>query len=100
MTNNNSNESRLDRIERILESENYRILSIERTVQAMLEQRVTDKLEHEERLAKYDGIISRLTDVQEGMAKMLEKIDETQPTILRRLMAIENKIDCLIEKNQ
>ncbi len=76
-----------------------------RAIQAMLEQQATDRLRHQERMEKYDqeiaelkDISSRLTKVQTGMAKMLSNIDETNPTILRRLMAIENKVDQILER--
>ncbi len=90
MTNENSSD-RLDRIEAIVESN-------ARAIQAMAEQQATDRLKHDEAMAEMRDIVSRLTDVQRGMAKMLGNIDETQPTMLRRLMAIENKVDILIER--
>jgi hypothetical protein len=31
---------------------------------------------------------------------MVANVDENQPTILRKLTAIENKVDSLIERNQ
>ena len=99
MTNSNGNSDRLSRIEAIVESNS-------RTIQAILEQRATDRLLHEERMAKQDAeiaelkdISSRLTEVQLGMARMLGNIDETNPTILRRLMAIENKVDRILERD-
>ena len=98
MTNNNND--RLSRIEALVESN-------ARAIQAMMEQRTTDNLRHEEIMRKHDAeiaelksIASRLTDVQLGMARMLANIDDSQPTILRRLMAIENKIDQILEHNQ
>jgi flagellar biosynthesis component FlhA len=79
MTRSNGNNSgdRLDRIEQLFEqneirlgrmilqqeSDNRRMLAIERTIQAMLEQRVTDKLEHEERMSLGEERINRLEDV-------------------------------------
>ena len=97
MTNGN-NDSRLNRIEAIVESNS-------RAIQAMIEQQATDRLIHEERMEKHDReivelkeISSRLTEVQRGMARMLGNIDETNPTILRRLMTIENKVDQILEK--
>jgi len=97
MTNGN-NDSRLNRIEAIVESNS-------RAIQAMMEQQATDRLIHEERMEKHDReivelkeISSRLTEVQRGMARMLGNIDETNPTILRRLMTIENKVDQILEK--
>jgi ABC-type lipopolysaccharide export system ATPase subunit len=116
MTNSNGNNSneRLDRIEKLFEqneirlgrlilhqeSDNRRILSIERTVQAMLEQRVTDKLEHEERMNRLEDLVTRLTRIEEAQNKMLANLDDDRPTILRRLMSIENKVDSLIERDR
>jgi hypothetical protein len=77
MTNSNENSDRLSRIEAIVESNS-------RTIQAVLEQRATDRLLHEERMAianqeiaELKDIASRLTEVQLGMARMLGNIDET-----------------------
>ena len=98
MTNGSGSSDRLDRIEAIVESNS-------RTIQAILEQQATDRLRHEERMEKHDreiaelkGISSRLTEVQTGMARMLGKIDENNPTILRRLMNIEDKVDRILER--
>ena len=99
MTNGN-NDSRLSRIEAIVESNS-------RAIQAMMEQQATDRLIHQERMEKRDQeivelkeISSRLTEVQRGMARMLGNIDETNPTILKRLMAIENKVDQILEQER
>jgi ABC-type lipopolysaccharide export system ATPase subunit len=116
MTNTNGNNSneRLDRIEKLFEqneirlgrlilqqeSDNRRILSIEPTVQAMLEQRVTDKLEHEERMNRLEDLVTKLTRIEEAQNKMLANLDDDRPTILRRLMSIENKVDSLIERDE
>ena len=108
------NEIRLGRLILQQESDNRRMLAIERTVQAMLEQRATDKLEHEERMRvaeermriaeerinRLEEVTIRLTRIEEAQNRMLASIDENQPTILRRLMAIENKVDTLIERDQ
>lgn len=40
----------------------------------------------------------KLTDLQEGMIRLLSSLDEDRPTIFRKLNAIENKIDQLLEK--
>ena len=100
MTNSNGSSDRLDRIEAIVES-NSRLL------QAMLEQRATDRLkreeekaEHERRMARLEDLMASLVSIEQGQNRMLANIDETQPTMLRRLMAIENKVDTLIERNQ
>ncbi|WP_019498377.1 hypothetical protein [Pseudanabaena sp. PCC 6802] len=38
----------------------------------------------------------RLADTQEGIARLLANLDEDRPTILRKLNAIENKVDRLL----
>lgn len=100
MTNGaNNNGNRLDRIEAIIES-NSRLL------QAMLEQRATDRLEHEERMQKLeetvirlDDTVARLATIEEAQNKMLSNMDEDRPTVLRRLMAIENKVDRILKRD-
>jgi hypothetical protein len=87
MTNPKGNNSdRLDRIEKLFEqneirlgrmilqqeSDNRRILAIERTIQAMLEQRATDKLEHEERMRVAEERIARIEDVAVKLANIEE----------------------------
>jgi ABC-type lipopolysaccharide export system ATPase subunit len=115
MTSKDENSSdRLDRIEKLFEqneirlgrmilqqeSDNRRILAIERTVQAMLEQRATDKLEHEERMNRMEDVVAKLTRIEEAQNRMLASIDDDRPTVLRRLMSIENKVDTLIERER
>lgn len=115
MTSSNGNNSdRLNRIERILEStaqrqqETERIVeSNSRAIQAMMEQRATDRLkreeekaEHERRMARLEDLMTSLVSIEQGQNRMLANIDETQPTMLRRLMAIENKVDTLIERDR
>ena len=127
-SSNGNNGDRLDRIEKLFEqneirlgrmilqqeSDNRRMLAIEGTVQAMLEQRATDKLEHEERMRvaeermrvteermnRLEDVAIKLTRIEEAQNKMLASIDEDRPTVLRRLMAIENKVDTLIERGR
>ena len=87
MTSSNENNSdRLDRIEAIVES-------LARSAQAITN-------DHEERIQTLEDVVSRLTRIEEGQNAMLANVDETQPTILRRLMAIENKVDTLIERDR
>ena len=108
MTSNNGNNSdRLERIEAIVESNS-------RAIQAMMEQRATDRLkgeeekaQHEERMRRLeetvirlDDTVARLTRIEEAQNRMLASIDEDRPTILRKLTAIENKVDTLLERNQ
>ena len=101
MTNGqNYSSDRLDRIERILESVAQRTDSNARTIQGILDARATERLEHEEKMAVMSDAIQRLIKVEEGIVNMVANVDENQPTILRRLMAIKNKVDTLIERNQ
>lgn len=94
MTNTNGNGSdRLDRIEVIVESNS-------RAIQAMMEQRATDRLEHEERMRFLEENQRRLIQTQRGIANLVSSLDEDRPTVLRKLTAIENKVDTLIERNQ
>lgn len=88
MTNGNGNNSkeRLDRIEAIVES-------LARSAQAITN-------DHEERIQTLEDVVNRLTRIEEGQNAMLGSMDENQPTILRRLMAIENKVDTLIDREQ
>jgi vacuolar-type H+-ATPase subunit E/Vma4 len=95
-----SSGDRLDRIEAIVESNS-------RAIQAMMEQRATDRLEHEERMARLedtvirlDDTVARLTRIEEAQNRMLASMDEDRPTVLRKLTAIENKVDTLIDRNQ
>lgn len=101
MTSSNGNNSdRLDRIEAILESVAQRTDSNARTIQGILDARATERLEHEEKMAVMTDAIQRLIRIEEAQNRMLAGIDENQPTILRKLTTIENKVDTLIERNQ
>ena len=101
MTQSNGNNSdRLDRIEAIVESNS-------RTIQGILEQQATERLrreeekaEHQEQMAVMRNAIQQLVRVEQGLVNMVANVDENQPTILRKLTAIENKVDSLIEGNQ
>lgn len=82
-----------------------------RAIQAMIEQRATDRLEHEERIARLEALSRQhqeqmrfleetqrqVNQTQMGIANLLGKIDEDRPTVLRKLTTIENKIDQIIE---
>ena len=102
MTNQygNNNSDRLDRIEAIVESNS-------RTIQGILEQQATDRLkreeekaQHEQRMARLEDLMASLVSIEQGQNRMLANIDEDRPTMLRRLMAIENKVDTLIERER
>jgi predicted nucleic acid-binding Zn-ribbon protein len=70
-----------------------RIDSNSRAIQAMIEQRVTDRLEHEQGIATLEDLVLRLTRIEEAQNRMLSSIDEDRPTVFRKLTTIENKID-------
>lgn len=88
-----------------------RIDSNSRSIQAMIEQRATDRLEHEERIARLEELSRQhqeqmrfneetqrqVTQTQRGIANLVSSLDEDRPTVLRKLTAIENKIDQIIE---
>ena len=66
-----------------------------RTMQAMLEQRATEQLKHEERMRSQAEFNKSVARIQEGLGKMLDSLDSDRPTILRKLTTIENKLDSL-----
>ena len=87
MTNGaNSNSDRLDRIEAIVES-------LARSAQAI-------NNDHEERIQTLEDLVGRLTRIEEGQNRMLVSLDDDRPTILRRLMNIENKVDRILEREE
>ena len=119
--NNENSQERLDRIEKILdrltaESEATKAElketiaglketraianSNSRAIQAMLEQQATERLKHEEAMGEMRGLMARIAETQSGLTKIPINHDEDRPTILRRLMAIENKVDTLIERTE
>ncbi|MGL6340068.1 MAG: phage tail protein [Waterburya sp.] len=103
MNNSNGNNSdRLDRIERILEATAQRqqeteniVQSNSRLLQAMLEQRATDRLEHEERMKRLedtvirlDDTVARLTRIEEAQNRMLASMDDDKPNGIAPLTAL------------
>ena len=54
----------------------------------------------EERINRLEDVVVRLTRIEEAQNQMLANMDDDRPTVLRRLMSIENKVDTLIERNQ
>ncbi|MEM9507723.1 MAG: hypothetical protein AAGA16_08540 [Cyanobacteria bacterium P01_E01_bin.35] len=111
---NGNNGDRLNQIENILDRlavglEETRAIanSNSRNIQGILEQQATDSLrreeekaQHEQRMARLEDLMASLVSIEQGQNRMLGNIDEDRPTMLRRLMAIENKVDTLIERNQ
>jgi len=66
-----------------------------RAIQAMLEERATNQLKHETQLEEQRELNRRLLTYIDGLGNMMSKIDENQPSILRKLTTIENKLDSL-----
>ena len=101
MTNSNGNNSdRLDRIEAILESIAQRTDSNARAIQAMIEQRATDRLNHEARIEFLTENQRQIIQTQTGITNLVSSLDEDRPTILRKLTAIESKVDDIIERGR
>lgn len=76
-----------------------------RAIQAMLDAQASDRLEREEyrdranaTIVRLDTAIQRLTTLNEGVVNLLSSLDEDRPTVLRKLNAIENKVDLLLER--
>ena len=81
-----------------------------RAIQGMIEQRVSDRLEHEQRISKLENIverldrnilnqqdaIARLIRIEEAQNRMLASMDEDRPTVLRKLDTIDTKLDRLL----
>ena len=75
-----------------------------RAIQAMIEQRATDRLDLEEKLRIHEERMEFLAEnqrqiiqTQQGIANLVASLDEDRPTVLRKLTAIENKIDRILE---
>ncbi|MGL5836787.1 MAG: hypothetical protein ACRC1Z_26685 [Waterburya sp.] len=74
-----------------------RVDSNARAIQAMVEQRATDRLEHEERIRFLEETQRQLVQTQQGIANLVSSIDDDRPTVLRKLTIIESKIDQILE---
>lgn len=72
--------------------------SIARGVQAMQDEAPSDELKREEERAEHQAQMSELRHISQGLVNMLSSIDENRTTILRKLNAIENKTDAIIER--
>lgn len=74
-----------------------------RTAQAILDAMAEARQERQELrdgIVKVQDAVIRLTAVQEGIANLLAVLDEDRPTILRKLTAIENKVDRLLDREK
>lgn len=74
-----------------------------RTAQAMLDAMAEERQERQdlrEGMIRLQNVAERLTNIQEGVANLLASLDNDRPTILRKLTAIENKVDLLLEREE
>jgi hypothetical protein len=83
----------------LLELKNI-VVSNSRTIQSILDNRESERLEHETRMQRLEDNLVELTGISRALTNMYVGLDENQPTILRRLMSIENKVDRILDRNQ
>lgn len=72
-----------------------------RAIQAILDNQASDRLQRDElqtAIVSINEAIQRLTTLNEGVVNLLSSLDEDRPTILRKLNAIENKVDRILER--
>jgi hypothetical protein len=81
------------------------VQSNDRTIQAILDQTATDRLkrdeeriEHERRIQLLEANNQILVNTQQGIAALLGSIDEDRPTVLRKLNAIEQKTNSILDR--
>ncbi|OUL17533.1 hypothetical protein [Nostoc sp. 106C] len=77
-----------------------------RAIQGILDAMAEERQENRERNDRIDATISRMDDailrlatLNEGIVNLLTSLDEDRPTILRKLTAIENKVDQILQKD-
>ncbi|CEJ43869.1 hypothetical protein [Umezakia ovalisporum] len=74
-----------------------------KTAQAMLDEVADARQERQELregMVQLQNAVSRLTNIQELIANLLVSLDGDRPTILKKLMAIECKLDRLLPQEQ
>jgi hypothetical protein len=80
-----------------------------RAIQAMLDQAVTDRLVHEERMQRMESLneennrrheerMVRLESISMGLVNLATSIDEDRHTILRLLNSNNNKLDAILDR--
>ena len=70
-----------------------------KTVQAMLDEIADARQERQELregMVQLQNAVAKLTNIQESMANLLVSLDGDRPTILKKLTAIECKLDQLL----
>lgn len=103
---------KLDRIESLLERfidasvANQReiqqlVTSNSRSIQAMADRNAEVTLEIEDLLESQRQAAEERAELRQatiGIANLLSSLDEDRPTVLRKLNAIENKVDLLLQR--
>ncbi|MBW4564092.1 MAG: hypothetical protein KME32_23720 [Mojavia pulchra JT2-VF2] len=72
-----------------------------KTAQAMLDEIADARQERQELregMIQLQNAVVRLTNLQEGIANLLVSVDGDRPTILKKLTAIENKLNQLLQQ--
>jgi septation ring formation regulator EzrA len=99
----------LDRIEALVESNARAIAAmgehfdaqgerLESTTQALSRDVAQLVATQQQNSQELNQAMIRLADTQEGIARLLANLDEDRPTILRKLNAIETKVDNLLRR--
>ncbi|MEO0849702.1 MAG: hypothetical protein AAFY50_25340, partial [Cyanobacteria bacterium J06648_1] len=98
---------RIERLSLRTEENERNIQALNQATQTMIRQMDADRLKREEEKEEHQQQMRELREIQRGIAetqsgltKILIKTEENQPTMLRRLMAIENKVDDLIQRDR
>jgi len=85
---------RLTRIEALVESNSRSIQALGGRI-AEVTQEIAELIERDRQAQEERAELRRATL---GIANLLVRLDETQPTVLRKLNSIENKVDQLLEQ--
>ncbi|QLE43298.1 hypothetical protein FD723_24500 [Nostoc sp. C052] len=73
-----------------------------KTVQAMLDEMVEARQERQELregMLQIQNAVAQLANIQERITNLLISLDGDRPTILKKLSALENKLDRLLQQN-
>ncbi|MFN6483149.1 MULTISPECIES: hypothetical protein [unclassified Nostoc] len=73
-----------------------------KTVQAMLDEMAEARQERQELregMLQIQSAVAQLTNIQERITNLLISLDGDRPTILKKLSALETKLDQLLQQN-
>jgi two-component sensor histidine kinase len=73
-----------------------------KTVQAMLDEIAEARQEHQELregMLQIQNAMAQLTNIQDRITNLLISVDGDRPTILKKLSALETKLDRLLQQN-